>query len=108
MDHPNLVIVQTYGSRPEADMAKGALESAGIPAMFQADTAGGMREHLAWSGPGFHIFVREEDLLAAREILTPPTEGDQFLDPEFSEHNIIPPSSRRSSWAGLALIYSLT
>jgi F420-dependent methylenetetrahydromethanopterin dehydrogenase len=71
-DHPNLIIVHAYGTRPEADLAKSELESAGIPAMIQADTAGGMREHLAWSGFGFKILVREDDAPAAREILTPP------------------------------------
>jgi F420-dependent methylenetetrahydromethanopterin dehydrogenase len=78
MEHPKLVIVQSYGSHPEAELAKGALESAGIPAMIQADTAGGMREHLAWSGEGFKILVREEDLSAAREVLTP--QADSFED----------------------------
>jgi hypothetical protein len=47
MDRTKLVVIQTYGSRPDADLAKGALEDAGIQAMVQADTAGGMREHLA-------------------------------------------------------------
>jgi hypothetical protein len=50
MQHPSLVIVKSYGSRAEVDLAKGALEAAGIDAMCQANTAGGMREHLAWSG----------------------------------------------------------
>lgn len=72
MQHPNLVVVQTYGSRPEAELAKGALQDAGIPAMIQADTAGGMREHLAWSGAGFKVLVREEDAAAALEVLAPP------------------------------------
>jgi hypothetical protein len=72
MEHPNLIIVQTYGTRPEADLAKSELESAGIPAMIQADTAGGMREHLAWSGQGFKLLVREEDATTARDLLTPP------------------------------------
>ena len=76
MQHPNLVVVQTYGSRPAADLAEGALESAGIDAMIQADAAGGMRDHLAWAGAGFKILVREEDAAAAREVLTPP-EGDE-------------------------------
>jgi len=73
MEHPNLVVLQTFGSRPEADLAMSILEAAGIPAMSQADTAGGMREHLAWSGEGFQIVVREQDVTAARELLTPPT-----------------------------------
>jgi hypothetical protein len=80
MEYPRLVVVQTYGSRAEADLARGALEDAGIPAMVQADTAGGMREHLAWSGSGFKILVREEDATAARDLLTPPAEGDEIPD----------------------------
>lgn len=77
MDHSKLVVVQSYGSRPEADLAKGALEDAGIQAMVQADTAGGMREHLAWSGSGFKILVREEDAIAARDILSSPVEDGE-------------------------------
>jgi hypothetical protein len=77
MDHTKLVVIETCGSRPEADLVKGALEAAGIQAMVQADTAGGMREHLAWSGAGFKILVREEDAIAAREMLTSPVAGDE-------------------------------
>jgi hypothetical protein len=77
MQHAKLVVVQSYGSRPEADLAKGALEDAGIQAMVQADTAGGMREHLAWSGAGFKILVREEDAAVARDVLAPPIASDE-------------------------------
>jgi Putative prokaryotic signal transducing protein len=80
MQHPNLVVIQSYGSRAEADLAKGALEDAGIQAMIQADTAGGMREHLAWSGAGFKILVREEEASMARDVLTPPGEADESLN----------------------------
>ena len=83
MQDVKLIVVETYGSRPEADLAKGALEAAGIRAMIQADTAGGMREHLAWSGAGFRILVREEDATAAREVLTPPVQGDENADSDF-------------------------
>ena len=72
MQHTNLVVLQSYGSRAEADLAKGALENAGIQALIRADTAGGMREHLAWSGAGFQILVREEEATVARDVLTPP------------------------------------
>ena len=68
MQHAKLVVVRAYGNRPEADLAKGVLEASGIQAMIQADTAGGMREHLAWSGAGFRILVREEDAAAARDV----------------------------------------
>jgi hypothetical protein len=37
--------------------------------MIKADTAGGMRPHLAWSGGGFQVLVREEDEAEAREVL---------------------------------------
>jgi hypothetical protein len=63
MQYAKLVVVHSYhsyGSRTAADLAKGALEDAGIQAMIQADTVGGMREHLAWSGAGFRILVRRE------------------------------------------------
>ena len=66
-----LVIVHAFASQAEADLAKSILESAGIDAMIQADRAGGMRDHLAWSGFGFKILVREEDAAVAREALDP-------------------------------------
>ena len=53
-------------------MARSALESAGIDAIIQADTAGGMRPHLAWSGGGFQVLVREEDAADARQVIEPP------------------------------------
>jgi hypothetical protein len=67
----NLVVIQAFGSEMEADMAKGALESAGIDALIQADSAGGMRPHLAWGTGGFKVLVREEDVAAGREVLEP-------------------------------------
>ena len=75
MQDTKLVVVRSCGSRPEAELAKGALEEAGIQAIIQADTAGGMREHLAWSGAGFKILVREDDAIAARDVLPSPAEG---------------------------------
>jgi hypothetical protein len=69
MSDSNLVVVQTFGSGPEAALAKSALEDAGIDAMIQADTAGGMRPHLAWSGGGFKLLVREDDVLTAQDVL---------------------------------------
>jgi hypothetical protein len=83
MQQTKLIVVQSYASRPEADLAKGALEDAGILAMVQADTAGGMREHLAWSGAGFKILVREEEADEAREVLTPPVMVDESPEAEY-------------------------
>jgi len=88
MDHPNLVVVQAYGTRPEAELAKTTLESAGIPAMIQADTVGGMRDHIAWSGEGFRVLVREDDVPAAREVLAPVSEAlpNQATPPADTDH----------------------
>jgi len=72
MDHSKLVLAQAFGSQSEADLAKSMLESAGIDAMVQADTAGGMRPHIAWGGLGFRVLVREEDVAEARGVLEPP------------------------------------
>jgi hypothetical protein len=74
MQDANLVVVHAYGSQPEADMAKSALEAAGIDAMIQADSVGGMRTHVAWSGAGFKLIVREEDAVDAHDVLEPPSE----------------------------------
>jgi hypothetical protein len=83
MQGANLVVIQEYGSRVEADLAKCTLEDAGIEAMSQADTAGGMREHLAWPGAGFQILVREEDAAAASGLLTKPAKGGERSDSDF-------------------------
>ena len=84
MENEKLVLVATYGTRAEAELAKGALEDAGIPAMLQADTAGRMREHLAWSGPGFQVWVREKDLSSANEFLNATID---WSDIEFPDEN---------------------
>src|ERR1700676_1801214 len=71
MDSSKLVSVQAFGSQGEADIAKSVLESAGIDAVIQADRAGGMGDHLGWSGCGVKLLVREHDAAAAHEILHP-------------------------------------
>lgn len=71
MDRSKLAVVDRFASQAEADLAKSALESAGIDAMIQADRAGGMRDHLAWSGLGFKVLVREEDAAEAHDVLSP-------------------------------------
>ena len=51
----------------DADLAKGALESAGIEAIVRPDDAGGVRPNL-WMG-GVGLLVRAEDLKDAKQIL---------------------------------------
>ena len=75
-----LIVVESCGSRAEAELVRGALEEAGIPAIIQGDTAGGMREHLAWSGAGFQILVREDEAASARDFLAELAKGG--VDPD--------------------------
>jgi hypothetical protein len=84
MRHSNLVVVQSFGTRAEADIALGILESSGMEAMIQADTAGGMRQHLAWSGLGFRVLVCEEDVVMARDVLRPLPDTDQVVVQTFA------------------------
>jgi hypothetical protein len=78
MSERNLVVVQSYATEGEAAVAKGILDSSGIDAMLQADTAGRMRDHLAWSGLGHRVLVREEDVVEARKLLAAP-EDDELV-----------------------------
>ena len=80
VEDAKLIVVESCGSRPEAELVRGALEEAGIPAIIQGDTAGGMREHLAWSGAGFKILVREDDATAARDFLAELAKGGADSD----------------------------
>jgi len=80
MDHSKLVVVQEYGDRPDAELAVATLSEAGIKAMIQSDSVGGMRDHLAWSGAGFKVLVLDSDSAAAKEILNP-NEADTSPNP---------------------------
>ncbi|HSC26185.1 MAG TPA: DUF2007 domain-containing protein [Vicinamibacterales bacterium] len=66
MDH-DLVSVGTYVNNFEAEVARTALEAAGIDAMIRSDDCGGMRPHL-WMG-GIQLLVRAEDAQRASELL---------------------------------------
>lgn len=74
MADAHVVVVHSFSTEMEAVIAKSALESAGIFASIQSDSAGGMRPHLGWSTGGYKVIVREEDEDAAREILELPDE----------------------------------
>ena len=63
------MIIQSFDTQPEAELAKGALASAGIDAMIQADTVGGMRPHVAMTGAGYRLLVRRQDATDAWDVL---------------------------------------
>ncbi len=62
------VPVVVVRSRPEADLAVGLLESAGIRAYALADEAGGQEPQWQLSG-GVRVMVAVSDEGAAREVL---------------------------------------
>jgi hypothetical protein len=68
MADSDLIVIHTFNSRQEAEMAKSALDAAGIEAMVVADDAGGIQPGL-WEGRGVAVVVNSENERAAREIL---------------------------------------
>ncbi len=62
-----LTVVRTYLNGFEGELAKSALEAAGITAMLHTDDCGGLRPHL-WMG-GIQLVVRAEDAARAAEVL---------------------------------------
>jgi putative signal transducing protein len=64
-----LVVVQMFIDRIEAELAHSALEAAGIESMLRTDDMGGLRPHMALTN-GVALLVRPEDLQAASDVLT--------------------------------------
>jgi hypothetical protein len=73
MADDELVVVQTYLDRFEADLAASALQAAGIESIVSADDAGGMQPGL-WQGEGVAVLVRPENEQEARSILDTPAQ----------------------------------
>jgi hypothetical protein len=76
MDEPNpeldaskLVRVFTSGSLPEAELAKGLLESAGIPVLMKGEGEG------VYKTGAVYLWVFEQDEAAARELLAEAASG---------------------------------
>lgn len=67
--HPELVVVRTYQNEFDADVAKTALEAAGIESMIRSDNSGGQSPGLAFTR-GIELLVRSEDAEEATEILS--------------------------------------
>jgi hypothetical protein len=75
MAEDDLVAVRTFMNHIEADLAKSALDAAGIESAISADDAGGTRPHL-WVGAGVRLLVRQTDIERAVEILENPAVTD--------------------------------
>lgn len=62
------ITIATYLDRTSADIAKGLLESAGIPAQVKADDMAGNRPYLGY-GPGVKLKVEQQYEMEARQLL---------------------------------------
>jgi hypothetical protein len=65
----DLVILKTYNTRTEAEIAKGLLKTNGISAVIAADNAGGMRPFPFQYVAGVRLMVKDKDLQRAKEII---------------------------------------
>ena len=66
MKSSDLVVVSTFPSTPDAQIAKGILAQAGIASMIRSDNAGGMYPAIM----GAELLVRTEDVQKANEALS--------------------------------------
>ena len=70
MDRESLVAVGAFLNHMEADLARSALEAAGIESMVRGDDCGGMYP-TPWMGQSqVALLVREDDADAARDVLS--------------------------------------
>lgn len=67
MGDAELVVIRTFLTRVDADLAKSALDAAEIESIVRSDDAGGLRPHL-WMG-GIAVMVRQEDVERAEAVL---------------------------------------
>src|SRR5262249_26461339 len=67
-DHAELVVLRTFASVVDAELAKTALESVGIDSMIRSDNEGGRSPGLSFA-PGVELLVRANDADAADDVL---------------------------------------
>jgi hypothetical protein len=67
-DDAELVVVRTYSTVVEAELAKSALESVGIDSMIRSDNQGSQSPGLTFSR-GAELLVRADDRQAAEDML---------------------------------------
>jgi hypothetical protein len=65
----DLVPVEHFRNRMEAELAKNLLAAHGIPSFVSADDAGGMRPPPFQFAAGVRLIVRSLDLIPARRLL---------------------------------------
>jgi len=78
MNFDDAVVLETFSSRMEAEMAAGLLESEGIEAIVMADDAGGAYPMLQFVR-GVKLMVAAEDEARAKEILAAMADGGDLI-----------------------------
>jgi hypothetical protein len=69
----DLVVISTFPSEADAQIAKGLLDGAGIESIIRTDDAGGMYPGIG----GADLVVRAEDVQKANDLLGLPEQGSQ-------------------------------
>ena len=85
MTDPNIIVFRTFLNHFEADVAKMALEAAGIECFVRSDDCGGMRPHF-WMA-GVELLIHREDAERAEEVL-----GNEATNPDGSTIWQAPPT----------------
>ena len=70
MTDQSLVVIRTFLTKIDADLAATVLEAAGITSVIRADDCGGVRPHL-WMG-GIELLVDADEARNARAVLDSP------------------------------------
>jgi hypothetical protein len=78
MNFDDAVVLETFSSRIEAEMAQGILESEGIEAIVMADDAGGTYPMFQFIR-GVKLMVAAEDEAQAKEILAAMADGGDLI-----------------------------
>jgi hypothetical protein len=78
LNFDDAVVLETFHSRIEADMAQGILEEEGIETVVMADDAGGTYPMLQFVR-GVKLLVAAEDKFRAQEILAAMQDGGDLI-----------------------------
>src|SRR2546426_2725108 len=68
IDHPDPVVIRTYPSVIDANLARTLLDAAGIGSMVRSDNKGGQSPGLAFAR-GVELLVGVDDVEAAEDVL---------------------------------------
>lgn len=69
MSEADLIVIRSFTTEVEADIAKSALQAFGVDCMISRDDCGGQRPHLAFS-EGIRLLVRPADAERAEQVLS--------------------------------------